>query len=301
MDFNQTGHCGETQFWHLCTDGSKQPNIFNADEEFKVGMTALAMGFEDTREKGSDVRIYAFVLMNNHLHELVSGTYEDCCKLFLNQKKRLSRFVSHRVDLSNFECKLLPIESTDSLQNEICYIHRNAYVVNVNETPCSYKWSTGPYYFNQLLHNLSGIRFGQLPFREKRKITRSAISGKYDHLLWTDDYISPLSFCDIAQGQNFFRNAHQYFYKLSRNYESCSLIAQKLSDEAFLTDEDMFLVLCGKARSLFNVDSYRLLNPEQRIEIAKVLRKEYKATQPQLKRLLNLPPHILQELFPKVK
>ncbi len=288
-------------YWHLYTDGSKQPNIFNTDEEFKTGMTAIAMAFEDALEKGLNVKIYSFTLMNNHLHELVSGSYDDCKELFSLQKKRLSRFVSDRVSLSNFVCELLPLEDISSLQNEICYIHRNAYVANLKETPYSYKWSTAPYYFNEMMRHLSGTMFGMLPFREKRKITRSAVSYKYDNLIWTDGYISPLSYCEIYEGQNFFKNAHQYFIKLSRNYESYSHIAQKLSDQFFLTDEDLYVVLCAKSRMLFNLKSPKLLNQQQRIEIAKVLSKEYKASQNQLKRLLKIPEIILQEFFPKAR
>ncbi len=301
MDSNFDSQAGNSLFWHLYTDGANMPNIFNTDDQFKEGMTALALGFTDAVQKGLEVHIYAFALMNNHIHELVSGSAEDCLELFKFQKKRLSRFVSERISLVNLKGEISQVPDINSLQNEICYIHRNGYVVNSSETPYSYKWSTAPYYFNPISCQVSAQDFNQLPFKDRRRITKAAISSVYNTFKVTEDYISPLSFCSINQGETFFKSAHQYFYKLSKNFEAYSLIAQKLSDEVFMSDEDIYAVLQSKTKSLFGLVSHRLLNPDQRLKIAKILRSEYRATQPQLKRLLNLPTYLLQELFPKAK
>ncbi len=286
-------------FWHLCTNGEIQADIFLSDDDFKSGMNVVALSLLDIRESGCEVTLYAFALMNNHLHELVYGSYNDCFEYFRCQKNRISRLFSTRVSFINFKCELIAVEDQNSLQNEICYIHRNGYLVNSGMVPYSYRWSTAPYYFNEILKVSPLKGFRELTFRQKRLLTHSVVSDRYDELKLADGYISPLSFCAIVQGESLFRNAHQYFHKLSRSYEAYSLIAKRLGEIVFLTDEDLYSVLCNKCKTIYNIESPRLLNPRQRLEMAKLLRKDFNSTNAQLKRMLNLSTYILQELFPK--
>ncbi len=288
-------------FWHLCTSGVEQVNIFLDADDYRKGITAIALALMDAREMGLKVKVYAFALMSNHLHELLEGPEADCREFFKCQKRRIARFVSHRVSLANFDCKLIPVNNLNSFQNEVCYIHRNGYLVHSGEVPYSYEWSTGLHYFNRHMRKIPSRRFADLTFREKRELTKSVVSDKYDELALVDGYISPLSFCEIQAGERMFKSAHQYFHKLSRNYEAFSLIAKTLGEDVFLSDEDMFSVLCSRAKAMFNQTSPRNLTPDQRLEMAKLLHKEYNASNAQLKRMLALSPDIIQELFPKVR
>ncbi len=289
----------EGPFWHLCTNGTEQTDIFLKEDDFKTGVTAIGLSLIDARKAGLNVKLYAFALMGNHLHELVAGPEADCLEFFKCQKRRLARFVCDRVSLAKFNCKLVSVPDLNALENEICYIHRNGYLVHSDEVPYSYEWSTGMYYFNRHMKKIPVVKFADLKYRVKREITKSAVSDKYDDLLWSDGYISPLSFCEIENGERLFRNAHRYFYKLSRNYESYGLIAKALGEEVFLSDEDMYSVICSRAKSMFNLDRLRELSPNQKLELARLVHKEYNASNSQIKRILNLPDCVLRELFPK--
>lgn len=68
-------------FWHLCTSGDECTNIFTSEEDFRVGMNLMGICADMFREC-SGVRIYTFILMNNHIHIILSGEQMACGKMF---------------------------------------------------------------------------------------------------------------------------------------------------------------------------------------------------------------------------
>ena len=124
-------------FWHLYTNGQTMQNIFCSKEDFKIGIIVLAISLIMCKS----IKLLAFELMNNHIHLILSGPKEDCLKLFDIFHKRLRLIFSklgRAIDWDSFKADILPIDTLDSLRNEIIYTHRNAYVANGNYNPFSY-------------------------------------------------------------------------------------------------------------------------------------------------------------------
>ncbi len=286
-------------FWHLCTPGEGQELIFKTSEDFKFGITSMAMALLETRAAGLKMKIYSFALMSNHVHVMAAGSDEACMEFFRIWKMRLKRYFAGGVDLYLFECRLIPIENLNWLRNEIAYIHRNGFVNNLRETPVSYEWSTGMYFFNPAVRSIPSVKVSELSYRGRQQLFKSRVSYEFDGLSVISGYISPLSFCEIAQGEFLFRDAHKYFYAISRKGEAYSLIAKQLGDRVFLNDEEMYGTVCRKAKELYNVDSLKSLSPSARMDMARTMHRDYNASNGQIQRMLRLEKSVVSEMFPK--
>ena len=286
--------------WHMATAGEFQSIIFTDDDDLRFSMTLVA----DCAWSFPDVEIATFEIMSNHIHLLAWGRLERCQAMFDYFKQRLSRYHKSKkrvVDLSKFECSFFRVEDLKAARNNITYINRNGYVVQSNKTPYSYLWGSNYLYFNGLIPFLENTPFDTLGGREKRVITHSRTREFPNNYFIRNGHIAPECFCYYKDGEKLFRNAHQYFNLLSKNYEAYSQIASNLKDRIMLTDEEMYSAVCQLCSSRFNVSKPSLLNAEDRIEVARLMKKDYNANNPQIKRILKLTDYIINELFPVPK
>ncbi len=288
-------------FWHLCTPGANQEIIFKSGEDYKFGVTSSATALMEARDSGRKVKIFAFAIMSNHIHELLCGSREDCLEYFRIRKAKLKRHFFGKADFSGFECELLSIENLNAFRYVAAYIHRNGFVHNRKETPYSYEWSSGRFYFNPAQREIPVQPVSGMSYRTKRAILKSAILDSFDRLEIIKGYVSPLSFCEIDEGESFYRDTHQYFHMISRSVESYGIIAKTLGDKIFLNDDELYGIVYRKSKEQFGVKSPRELAPEARVEMARLMHNEYNASNAQIQRMLGLKGHIVDSLFPKAK
>lgn len=243
---------------------------------------------------------YQFSSNGPFWHLCTPGTEQACYEYFERRKSFLRRYfqaTGSKVDLSRFNCTVLPISDLNTLRAEIAYVNRNGYVVNPDCTPFSYKWSTGMYYFNPVACE-GGRLFSNLNFRERRSITHSRIVVLPESFRVKDDVIHIPSFVCIKEGENYFYDAHQYFNLLSRSLEAFSQVAKRLGDEVFMTDNELFDALCSRSYKQFGESRPSLLSPNDKITVAVMMKKEYHASNGQIRRMLKLSDQVVRELFP---
>lgn len=287
------------QFWHLYTDGTKMGNIFMDDKDFKAGISILAAVMHIVKP---EVELVTFVLMKNHLHLILCGRKEHCLHLFeiLKDKyRRVFRKAERGVDWSRFMAEILPIDSLKTLRNEIIYAHRNPFVASPEHTPVSYPWSGGCAYFNPMIKEIPTREIGSLSIDAQRRLTRSKDISPMHGLRVAGDSIYIPSFCNIRLGESLFTDARSYFLSLTRNAEAFSTIAARLKDSVFLTEDEIYTAATSLALKNFNTRQLALLNPGQRLELAKDLHFRYNASTQQLRRILKLELSVLNELFPQ--
>ena len=283
-------------FWHVCTDGTRMSDIFCTDDDFRQGMMALAVCIL----LFGKVRLVTFELMNNHVHLIMCGSEEDCVQFFLMFKGKLKRMFRGRertVDWDMFEAQFIQIKDLKALRNEILYVHRNAYVVNSNYTPFSYPWGGGWAYFSPVIRLLPVLSVQDLGARKVREMTHCREVSQLLDLQFVEDVPYIPSFCHVDLGQQMFQDARSYFYSLTRNVEEFSLIASRLKESVFLTGEEMYRVASNCAEEIFSC-KLSMLGPDQKIQLARKLHKEYNASNDSLRRVLKLDISILNELFP---
>lgn len=293
MEFEANG-----PFWHVCTDGNVMADIFCVEGDFKEGMVVLAVSAALYR----DAEMLTFELMSNHVHLIMRGDEGDCMEFFELFKRRLKRLfqrVGRPVDWNKFNAQIIKIETLKSLRNEIIYVNRNAYVANHNYTPFSYPWGGGWAYFSPVIDMLPVVSVRDMGIRKVRDLTHYRDIDDLSTLRFVGELPFIPSFCRIDIGQSLFQDARSYFHALTRNAEASSLIASRLKDSVFLTDDEMFVLAAKLAEEIFS-SKLRMLNPEQKIQLARKLHYEYNASNAQLRRLLNLELAVLNELFPPV-
>ena len=284
-------------YWHIYTDGTKMQNIFCCEEDFRTGMWALAASLHLRKE----VRALTFELMTNHVHLIIAGQRENCIKAFDLFSTRLKMAFPKRqrtIDWSQFKMNILPIESLQALRNEIIYTNRNAFVANPSYTPDSYPWGGGCAYFNPWLKHLITSPLGRLPILTQRTLLHTRDISPFTDLREINSLPFIPSFCDIKLGESMFRDARSYFNSLTRNAEAFSQIASRLKDTIFLTDEELYSVICSHISKEYSVKTPSQLSAQQKVDTARYMHFGYNASNQQLRRMLRLDLAILEELFP---
>ena len=178
-------------------------------------------------------------------------------------------------DLSGFVSDPIPIESLDSLRNQIAYTNRNNYVIDPDHTPFSYPYGANAYYFNPFAKMLTGRRFGEMSDRAKMRLLHSKKIGYPDDFMVVDD-----------------------MYKVSREVESYKEIAELLGDLAYYTDDELMGVVYSLCKKKYGSDNPSFLNVAQKSEVARTLHYDYKADNVKISRLLRLPRYSVDQLFP---
>ena len=290
--FNENG-----PYWHLYTDGTKMQDIFCGDDDFEVAMWVLASAI--CQEEG--VEALTFEVMGNHMHMILSGLRELCLELFDLFKLRLSRAMRKRgrvIDWSCFNAEILSIPDLKSLRNEIIYVNRNAYVANPMYSPFSYPWGGGCAFFSPWLKSVRVKNLMDLGIDRRRELLHSREVSFCSRLKMVDDRVFIPSFCRIDLGESMFTDPRSYFNMLTRNAEAFSQIAQRLKDNVFLTDDELYSALVSYINKEYGVRNVAHLDPRQKLECASYLHFKFRASNQQLRRLLRLEDRVLAELFP---
>ena len=284
-------------YWHVCTDGTSQQIIFKNTEDFCAVMNALAIVLAV-----SDVRLIAFALMNNHIHLIMSGSEGNCKEVFRRLVKQLKKYFKSkgRPDILNgFDCGD-PIEITtlNQMRIEIAYVHRNPYVARSDSLPYTYKWSSGSVYFNDLVKSSPKTAFNKLSYALRTSIFQGRVAALPDTYCWSGEYILPVSFVDYHLGESFFRNAAEYFVKISKIQEDHCLIARGYGEDQILNYEEGYSVAASLAGSMYNNHIPSTLQLAQKKELAKKLHYEYRIPNKQIASLLKIDASILAQMFP---
>ena len=276
-------------FWHLYTSGKDMPLLFRNDDEFKFVMNVIARGAFEFQ----DVRIIAFEVMGNHIHFLLSGQQSRCFMYFTVLRRRIARGIGGLP--LRFSPSLKAVGDIRVLRNTIVYIHRNGYVTDPRQTPFSYPWGTGPFYY---CNPKSSVTLADMKDSELRLMFRSRspkLPGDY-HVV--DGYVSPSSYCALNLGMSMFREAHHYYSLLNKNVEAYGNVAVEIGEGAFLTDNELFSILVGILNDRYGSPDLKGLSKPQKLDLARKLRYEYRSSNSQISRLLNLAQFEVDAAFP---
>lgn len=157
-------------YYHFCTDGLKEGLIFNNAAEFAFGMCLMGLLWLKF-----SIRIYAFELMPNHIHIILSGTGENCLMAFDYLKRKLSARLlrdGYPPLPDDYWFKLVRLENQEELKNEILYILRNP----LEKGFCivgGYIWGTEWIYYSRFPKALEGTLAGKMSKRSLSKLFAS--------------------------------------------------------------------------------------------------------------------------------
>ena len=285
--FCEAGFRSEGQYWHAFTSGKDTAMIFAAEDDFRFAMNVVALA----AGQHPGLKILAFEVMDNHFHFVVSGTEADVRSFWDFIFRKLSR---QYPALKNTHLGIKAIEDLRSLRNHIVYVHRNGYVANPGYTPFSYPWGSGRYYFM----DWTDTAMDSLRYRELRGMFHCRTPEVQKEWRIVNGFISPPSYCAIKFGMSIFRDAQHYFSLVSKNMESYAELATELNDSEFLTDMEVFAQLSRILSSEYGTDRVRNLSQAQKLDLARRLRRDFRSSNEQIRRVLGLSRYDINTLFP---
>lgn len=275
-------------FWHAYTSGKETPIIFNTEEDKTFVMNVIAQAAYSI----SEMSVLTFVVMDNHFHFIVSGRKTCVEDFFAFVRRRAVRSVPGMRGVKLF---IKQIDSLESLRNSIVYVNRNGFVSNPSLTPFNDLWGAGRHYFNSIP---SEYIIGKHRSAIFRKMFRGREPDLPENVGVVNGYISPAQYCDIDYGMSLFRDARQYFLSLFRNVESYADIAADIDDRDFLTDQELFYKVNEYVKTCYGEVKVRELSSAQRADVARVLRRKYRSSNDQIRRVLGLSRYEVDALFP---
>ena len=280
---------GRDGIFMFTSDHQLRQLIFRTADDFSYGVNTLAIGTRKFK-----VRILCYTLMNNHLHLLIMGHYEDCLAYFKWVLLRLAQMLKSRYGISGVlkadAADVQYITDAQMLVNEFAYLLRNAFKARI-DSPFSYPWAPFEVYFNPYLDNIRGEHFPSADVAKQVLGTHAIIPEEWEHRNGT---IMNKCFVDYRTAEQLIGSSFTLFDRLRRfDVESAIAQAHGIEEQLTFTDSEMqekIRVICLKE---LYVDSPHQLGRKDLLRLARTLAYRFAANKKQISRLLGIDPAIL--------
>ena len=259
-------------YYHLCTDGLKEGLIFNNAAEFAFGMCLMGLIWLKF-----SIRIYAFELMPNHIHIILSGTGEHCLMAFDYLKRKLSARLlrdGYPPLPDDYWFKLVGLENQEQLKNEILYILRNP----LEKGFCivgGYLWGTEWIYYSDFPKALEGTLARKMSKRSLSKLFASEedIPGHWQ----INPYLGllPDSFVDTSVVRAFFPTPKDLQTALVKDYEVHFQIANRLGELIEFSKSELASIVTQTLQKRFGGRDLRALSEVEKGKLAIILNREF--------------------------
>lgn len=134
--------------YHIILRSANKHIIFEEDFDYQKFLFVLS----DCEEK-YDTSIYAYCLMDNHIHLLLRADSDCLSSFFQSLGTRFVRWYNNKYSRCGhlFQDRFysVAIESSRSFLLALAYIHNNPVKANICRVPSEYRWSSYNAYFGQ--------------------------------------------------------------------------------------------------------------------------------------------------------
>lgn len=281
-------------YYHLSTDGRWDGTIFHNDALFAYGMILVGL-----LTLLYPVKIYAFVLMDNHIHIILSGTGQACTKAFhylvrkLNIRLRENGFPPLP---DNYGFKLVPIENQEQLKNEILYLDRNPYEKQLC-IPGGYPWGTAGIHHSRFLRLFKWTKASEMSKRELERLYGSRVPIPGDWEFNTELGLNPASFVCNDKFKVLFPTPKSYESRLAKDYEAFVKVAEKLEEEIVFSPEEIDGILNNLLRVHFSARKLVHLDNGERARLAVMLSTDYHIPSTQIADALHIQEYLVKQFL----
>lgn len=283
--------------WHFCTDGNSIDRIFDDRYDFQKGMNRIFVVWRKYK-----ITILAFCLMDTHVHFILYGTYEECNKFIHDYLKLTSMHITKR---HKEQKKLLRIPVSHQLidnefylKNAICYVIKNAPVGGIASNAYDYPWGSGALYFRKDSEwsspawidskSRTYTLLGNLNVLDRRELLGCRDVDFPANTKIINGIVFPGEYTAYQIVERVFRSHKSFNYFLCRGKEEdIESIGGQLS-RLSIPMAEMRQYRNEFCQKLFNANSIRTLNTQQRIRLARTLRSKYNSSLKQICRLCGL-------------
>lgn len=281
-------------YYHLCSDGWQKGKMFHTNEQFAFGVAGLALS---TLKFG--VKIYAYELMPNHFHVLLSATGAKCLETFYFLVRRINK----KLKEGGFPClpddywfKLVPVETKEQMRDLLVYLARNKYEKGVC-TPFGHLWGTGYLVYNQMAQLINGTKVSDLPVREVERLVGSRIPLPSDWEIHPLLGVLPKSFVCTEKVLDLFPSVKEYVTRVVKQYESLVKIAETVGESVEWSAPEAKDLLYGLCDSMFPGKHLYDLTADEKGRIAVRADNQYHIPVPILSQLLKLSEHVVRQFL----
>jgi hypothetical protein len=281
---------GREGIFMFTSDHQLRQLIFKTASDFSYGVNTLAIGTLKYK-----VRILCYTLMNNHLHLLVMGSYDNCLAYFRWVLLRLAQMLKARYGISGIlkanNADVQYVTDSQMFLNEVAYLLRNSFKAHI-DSPYSYPWAPFEMYFNPYLENIRGERFPSTDAAMKILGTHALIPEDWEHRNGT---ILNKCFVDYRTTERLLGSGYTLFNRI-RKFDTESAIAQShgVEEQLTFTDNELQEKIQAVCQNELHVNSPHQLGRKDLLRLARTLANRFSATKKQISRLLGIEPAVLE-------
>lgn len=281
-------------YYHFCTDGLKTGKLFYTPGQFAFGM--ILIGLLTIK---FDIKVYAFVLMPNHIHIILSGTGENCVKAFDYLRLKISerlRKDDYPPLPEDYDFVLLDIKDKYQMKGEIAYVLRNPLEKNYS-TPEGYKWGSGWIYHSSIKDAVSGRRVDEMSCREVWRVASTRDKLPFYWTFHPDLGLLPGSFVDTALFYKLFHTAKDLEVAMVKDYESYVRIARSLNEENEFSQQELKVIVEQVLQSHFDGGNLDDMTQDAKCKLAVILSGKYNLSSLQISQALFLKETIVRQVL----
>lgn len=284
-------------FYHVCTNGNVLPWMFKDDQDFvaginRIGICKVIVGLE----------VWAFTLMDNHVHFLLYGTM-TLCKFFIDKYKCLTGiWISQKYNqpkhIKYLQASIIPLKSEEDILETIAYIDRNSIVAGYTGLPQDYPWSSCGLQFRhskdesykyESLKTFTNI--------ELRSVLKTRVTLPSSWRVDKQGMLDPACFTEWQKVQSLYKTPIRYLYYLTKKLEGKINLTLSQSLKSFLPDKELREITRNLCLESFHQNDVRKLDVNSRISLARTLKREYASTHKQISRMLHLDSEVLKDFI----
>ena len=285
-------------FYHVCTNGLEQVTLLKDEEDFRTAWNYLALSAWRT-----GVEIVAFILMSNHVHEILAckdaSDANTAIKLF---KQQISKYLRNKYGVSqvlhNTEDCISVIDTVQYMKNCIVYILRNAMCARICARPEDYRWASYACYFSGNRH-VKSSPVSDMTFIQKRRMLKTGLDLSDCPFRLDDDGLITLgSFVrsDIVE-RVYRRSGKSFMYYLGCCNDARMEYELTCRPLMHVSDQEMCESVAKYVAGRFHGKELAELTSAEKCSILKHLFFNNKTSVPQLSRVLGLPRKLIQRIM----
>lgn len=287
-------------YYHCASKGLEDEILFRTEEEFIAGMNRIGLCYLLSL-KSHPVIILAFCLMDNHVHFILYGTYEDCIRFMDDYKKLTGLWLAFHRDkkgiLKDWKHEAWLIPNAEMLKEKMAYVHRNPIVANINLVPNGYRWSSASLYFtDKSMFSKILLPVNGLSQRERRSLFNTKIEFPDDWRYLPGGEIWPGCYTEFKRIEAVFKTAWNYQYEMNKRVEE-KVNSEIMAERVSLPDGDVLKMASEISARMFGEYDIDLLTVKQRIKLCMALRKEVGGNIGQLSRIVHIQLKELREII----
>lgn len=280
--------------WHFSTDGNAVDAMFYNEEDFIAGMNRVFIVVQ-----GYCVVILAFSLMDTHVHFILYGTFEECNRFMHEYVRRTSWYiaVTHKENhkLDGVPIHYQAVDTDTYLKIVLCYTVKNAPAGGIMFNALDYPWSSGPLYFKkkglwsspQWVEGTSSL--SQLGALQRRLTLRTReLDGVDVDVRMVGQLVFPGEYVAYEIVERIFKTCKSFNYFLCITREEDVDARGGTLSHLTIPMQEMRQHKSELCREMFGTAHVKGLNTQQRLRLARALRRQYNSSVKQIARLCGL-------------